>query len=174
MSDRSGQKPKGTMVRHAPDWFSDNLACAGFQFIETAPLPTNTWWSIALLNNDQTGRVYRVYGITVSSEGGGGCAFFFQQGAPGAQVAVAKPLRPDYAPPTGAIFKQEVTGSALKTNPFDTGPDFCEIGAGGFDSGTTISPFPLAIIPGGYSLVGVNLGSSTPGGIFFWYQLAFN
>lgn len=174
MSDRTGRKPKGTMVRPAPDWFSDNIGIGGIYQILTGPPPGNHWWSISLFNNDDQGSVYRVYGISAFQEGGGGFLAQYFNGAAGTLIKPCANLRADLAPPSGQIFVEGPTTIAGQVNPFDVNDDVGLVPCAGFDSGYTIGRGPLFIIPVGWSLKLVNPSSSLQVAAFFYYQRAAN
>lgn len=173
MSDRAGIKPKGTMVRPAPDWFADRMYFGGFQVIGAAPTPGDSHWiTVALFNNDQSGRVAKVYGVYTLTDGGGGMGLYVAQQPPGAKLGLVQSIRLDY-PPVGVEVWQQVVETASDTvTPFTLGQQIGAVGCSGFDSDTVFSPFPIAIIPTGYSLVASNLIGSGSTGCGFWIQMA--
>lgn len=171
-SDPSGGQPRSTLVRLAPDYFDDNLAIAGAVQFQVPPAPTNSWWTVALFNDANTGVVFKVYAITASSEGGGGIGLFWVHGPVGTLFQAAQPIRPDHGSLFGQIYTQSITGSASLKNTLITEPIIGDIGAAGFDSATVPFTFPAFIVPVGWSLVAANLGSDNQGGAFFWYQQA--
>ncbi len=116
--------------------------------------------------------VFKVYGITASNDGGGGLVFWFQQGPIGLFQQAVSPIRPDVAVPYGQIFFQQTTVPLGHSSPFLPPTIVGVVGSAGFDSTTLCSPFPLFILPAGYSLVGANVGSYGNAGASFWYQLA--
>lgn len=169
-SDPTGRNPVGTLARPGPDFFDDNLGVAGIIEFQVPAMPTNSWWTVALFNNANTGVAFKIYAITASSQGGGGVGLFWKYGTLGTFQQNAAPLRPDHATPFGQIYTQSITGSALTRNPLAILPFVGDIGAAGFDSGTSSFPHPILIVPAGWSLVACNLGSDQQGGVFFWYQ----
>jgi hypothetical protein len=172
MADRNGRNPLGAVTRHPADWFSDYLYCAGHSALNQPSGSGEIYFAVSVLNEDQDGRVMRIYGATSMSEGGGGCGIYFVQGATGAPVSAAKSIRPDRPGPSVSVgyqFQQVALGSP---NPFDFGEQFGEIASDGFDSATIVSPFPLFIVPQGYSIVATNPSSSFLNGFFWWFQMA--
>jgi hypothetical protein len=172
MSDRSGRKPLGTVTRHPADWFSDYLYTAGHAEINQPSGSGEIYFAVSFLNSDQSGLAMRVYGATVMQEGGGGLLAFFVSGATGAPVGNAKSIRPDRPAPSvevGYQFQQVALGV---NNPFNFGEQFGALASDGFDSATILSPFPLFIVPQGYSLVLTNPSSSFNNGAFIWFQMA--
>lgn len=174
MSDRTGRKPKGTMVRPAPDWFSDYFYVGGMRNVYN-PASVNNYVTVALLNNDQQGRVLKVYGVTMSCDGGEGFDFWFIKGTIGAQVAGPYNIRPDYpAPPAQTWFQTQAAAPANAPNPFLPANTIASLMSDGFDGSNIFSPFPLFIVPQGYSLVGSNDVGGAAVGCFFWFQISDN
>lgn len=172
MSDRTGRKPKGTMVRPAPDWFDDNMGVGGSYFLNVGPAKDN-FLALALFNNDQQGRTLKVYGLTIASDGGAGFGFFFAAGAPSGVQQPASALRPDRGVPVGQLFLQSSLGNPIPTaNPFLPATVTSAIGSDGFDSNTIFSDFPMFVVPQGYSLIGTNFRGSLSTGIWYWWQVA--
>lgn len=178
-SDPSGVQPPGVLVRLAPDFFDDSIAVgAGFTFDSTA---FNTdYYTISLFNNGNQGQVFKVYAITSLTVSGGGAGVFFVKGTVGSLFAPCASIRPDFQAPFGQIYTQSLIQSspAVGQNPLITAPLIGFIGDSA-DSFTNISPFPLFIVPAGYSLVTANMsvgtnagGSDLRGGTGFWYQVA--
>lgn len=173
MSDRAGIKPKGSMVRPAPDWFADRLYFGGFNVLGPSPTPGNSHWiTVALFNNDQTGRVARVYGVYSLTDGGGGLGLYRAQQPPGAKVGQVQSTRLDYPPVDVEIWQQVMDVAAQFVTPFTLGAQIGAVGNSGFDSELTLSPFPLAIVPTGYSLVASNIIGSGSTGAGFYIQMA--
>lgn len=170
-SDQSGVTPKGTLVRAAADWFDDNLGTGGFYEQNFSPNLDN-YFTVALFNNANTGVVFKVYGISAYNDGGTGWGAFWQNGAVGTLKSGCQPLRPDYPTPYGQIYEQEMLGNNPDAPfPWSLGPIAGAIGCGGFDSNTVVSPFPLFIVPVGWSLVMANLESASNCMCTFWYQV---
>lgn len=171
-SDPTGVQPRGVLIRPASDWFDDNLAVAGFEMVITAAPDPEMWFRISLFNNGNQGQVFKVYGITIENDGGGGLVFWFNKGPLGTFQQGANAIRPDYGIPFGQVFF-DFQGTPLgNTNPYINVPIVGQVGVGGFDSSTNLSPFPLFIIPAGYALVGANPGAFLSGGATFWYQVS--
>jgi hypothetical protein len=124
-----------------------------------------------LFNQDQGGNVLRVYGNTTFSEGGGGFQAAFVRGTIGAQVASATGIRPDQTTPAVSVWARHMQTALGTVNPFLSNLPFALLAAPGFDSGTTFSPFPMFIVPVGYSLVVTNPQSSGVAGVGWWFQL---
>jgi hypothetical protein len=171
MSDPSGKYPLGVLTRSAPDWFDDNLGVGGARLAFPQPAGSN-YFAVSLVNNDNQGRVLKVYGIYTSSEGGEGVGFWFSQVPLGTQQAGPFALRPDRAKPTGQIFYTQSLANPNNTpNPFQPAVIISAIGSSGFDSDTVFSPFPIFIVPQGFALIASNLQTTFNGGCFFWYQV---
>jgi len=170
--DATGAQPLGVVVRHAADWFSDSLYMATFYediaFVGSGLL----WHQFGLFNQGQSGQVLRVYGNTTFSEGGGGFQASFSSGSIGVQVGDATGIRPDQPVPRASIWATHQQTALGTVNPFLSTRPFGLLAAPGFDSGTTFSPFPMFIVPAGYSLVVTNPQSSSVAGVGWWFQLA--
>jgi hypothetical protein len=173
MSDPAGVRPKGTLSRIAPDWFADNLYSIAWYDIEVPVVNFTQFGAFGIFNNDIQGRVARVYGITVGSSAGGGSMLFWQHGTIGAQVTTAQAIRPDYPAPlvTGWNLDLSIPRTTPVVFPFNFGPGFGMIGNSGFDSATSISNFPLAIIPVGWSLVISQPQAGPPFSYGAWFQM---
>lgn len=171
-SDPTGVRPAGVLTRAAPDFFDDNLAVCAFEFQEISPPTGLHFQRYALFNNATTGVLFKVYAITVENDGGGGMVLFWNHGPLGTFAQNAAALRPDLPMPFGQMYSDQTDVAAGNPNPYITQPIVGQIGAGGFDSATVVSPFPLFIIPAGWSLVGTNPGSAIESGMTVWYQLA--
>lgn len=172
MSDRTGRRPLGTLTRHPADWFSDFFYSLGQQTTGSAPPGDNQWTAFGFYNNDDTGRVMKVYGVSVGNNGGGGMGFFFQAGTIGAFVSNATAIRPDRAAPTGQVYSETQFLPFIDPSPFSFGTQFGLIGTSGFDGNTVVSPFPLFIIPAGFSLIATPVDGGGNQACFIWYQLA--
>jgi hypothetical protein len=173
MSDRTGRRPLGTLTRHPADWFSDYSYTGGYQLIDN-PTPGNfNYLAVGLYNNDSSGRVIKVYGISVCAENGSGMGIYFVNGVIGSLVGPVKSIRPDRAAPTGQIYQENTSvGFPIPNFPYNFGDQFGFIGTSGFDSFSIVSPFPLFIVPQGYSLVAANTVQGVHVGAFFWFQVA--
>jgi hypothetical protein len=171
-SDPSGVSPKGVLTRPAPDFFDDHMAFGGLQ---QQPFAANqTFFLTSLVNNATSGIVFKVYGITVCNNGGGGsfAAWVDALGVPGSLVGACQNIRADQGAPYGQIWNEAVNQVGNLPNPFTLPDTFAVIGTGGFDSMTYFSPFPMFIIPVGNALHVTNLFG---GGLLtasFWYQQA--
>jgi hypothetical protein len=173
MSDRTGRRPLGTLTRHPADWFSDYSYVGGFQIRAFPPPGTQDFLAVGLYNDDSAGRVLKVYGISVEADAGEGVMMFFVFGTIGALVGPALSIRPDRAAPTGKIYQvtTNVPGGP-QPFPYDFGPQYDVVSTSGFDGNTILSPFPLFIVPQGYSLVAANLVDCSFPGFFFRFQVA--
>ena len=172
MPDRYGRKPIGTLTRHPADFYSGYLYTAGHAELDQPVGPGEIYFAVGLFNADQDGRVMKVYGATSLSEGGGGCQIFMPLGAMGVAIDVARSIRPDRAGPNVEVSYQFTQVPNGNPNPFNFGAQFGVISASGFDSNTVLSPFPLFIVPQGYSLIATNPSSSFANGFFAWFQMA--
>lgn len=170
-SDPSGVNPHGVLVRPAPDFFDDNIFSGGFYYSGFNNGVTANYATIALYNNGNQGQVLKVYGISITSDGGDGFGFWFRYGTFGTFISNCNPLRPDVSAPWGQIYEQQATGAEPRVNDFYTGPFVNQISGSGFDGNTVISPFPMFIVPAGYSLIGTNITTSADFACFFWYQM---
>lgn len=169
-SDPTGRHPSGVLTRHPADFFDDNCG-TGALYLQITTIPTNTWLRISLYNNSNTGVSFKVYAITSFSFGGGGLGYFFISGTIGAFQQACSSINPSLAAPFGQLFGDIITGSAAVLNPFITKPLVGIAGNSGFDSSNNLSPFPVVVLPAGYSLVCCNLTSSSGGGgAGFLYQ----
>jgi len=170
--DATGSQPLGVVTRHPADWFSDSLYSATFYediaFVGSGLL----WHQFGLFNQNNNGRVLRIYGNTTFSEGGGGFQASFSSGSVGVQVGNATGIRPDQSAPSVSVWADHVQTALGTVHPFLSALPFGLLAAPGFDSGTTFSPFPMFIIPQGYSLVVTNPQSSSVAGVCWWFQLA--
>jgi len=172
-SDPSGVSPKGTLIRPPADFFDDHLAVGSF-FLQFTGGPNNSnFCTVALFNNANTGVVFKVYGISAVNDGGSGMGAFWFYGPLGALYAPCQPIRPDLGAPFGQIWQQTTLANVpAAPNPYFTPPYVNLIGVSGFDSNTILSPFPLFIVPVGWSLVLTNVTASADLGAGFWYQQA--
>lgn len=170
--DQTGSQPLGVVTRHPADWFSNSLFTAGWQELDQPVGPGEIFFAVAIFNRSQSGQVLRIYGATCLSEGGGGCAIYFVNGTTGTLKQGGTPIRPDGATPPVDVYYQFQQVPAGNPNPFNFGLQYGAIGASGFDSQTVLSPFPLFIVPPGWSLVATNTSSSFADGFFWWFQLA--
>jgi hypothetical protein len=170
--DYTGVRPLGVLTRHPADWFSDISFVAGWSEDNQPTGAGEIYTAFGMLNSDNQGRVLRIYGNTCSCQGGGGMGVFFVKGAIGSVVAQAQSIRPDFPPPLVTISSQHQQTAAGAPNPFNFGPQFGLVGSPGFDSGTAFSPFPLFIVPVGWSIVVTNFTSTFVAGIGWWFQMA--
>lgn len=169
--DFTGVRPLGVVTRHAADWFSDQLyTCA---WLEEDPIVGSGEMFIAfgMLNNDNQGRVLRIYGGTAFAEGGGGMGIYFVHGTIGNQVAQAKSIRPDFDVPLVTMWSEHQQVALGALSPFNFGDPYGIMAAPGFDSGTETSPFPMFIVPVGWSIVASMFQSSQVGGMHWWFQM---
>ena len=169
--DFTGVRPLGVVTRHPADWFSDSLYVAGWQELDQPSGSGEIYFAVALFNNDQGGNVLRVYGANSLSEGGGGCNMYFVHGTTGTLKQTARPIRPDFPIPNVSVYYQFQQVSTGSPNPFAFGDLYGNVSSSGFDSQLTVSPFPLFIVPVGWSLVATNPSSSFLNGFFWWFQL---
>ena len=170
--DQAGARPLGVVSRHPADWFSEQFYTVGW--FEEDPIvgAGEMWIAFSVFNHDSNGRVMRVYGATAVSDGGGGLGCTYVSGATGSQRDTAKNIRPDYGAPNVTISSQNQQTAIGAPNPFPITSVFGILGAPGFDSNTFVSPFPLFIIPVGYSLFASTNQSSEIGGLHLWFQLS--
>jgi hypothetical protein len=169
-SDPSGRHPLGVLIRPAPDWFDDHVGVGGF-WVQGSFSPLQPHWlAVGLYNNASTGVLFKVYGITVAAEGGSGAGLYFVYGTFGTLVGQCSSLNPGTGNPHGLIYQNTQTALPNTVNPFFAAPPTMLIGSSGFDSATYFSPFPIAVIPAGYSLIATNMIFSDDVGFYFWYQ----
>lgn len=159
------------MVRPAPDWFSDNLAYGGAVY-QTDPPVGNTYASISLFNDAQTGVVLKVYALTVGNDDTGTAFAYTRQGPPlGVLQGQCRFLRADRGVSFGQIWmRTDTVGSVTALYPLALPQAPATIGAPDAGSATILSAFPLFIIPTGYSLVIANADSGSRAWASFWFH----
>ncbi|SRR6266851_2006560 len=170
--DASGVRPLGVVTRHPLDWFNANGYLDGYFLRVVAPVPQQ-WFAVGLHNKDNLGRVIRVWGISVSNDGGGGIQAYAVNGTFGAFDHLAQPVRFDQPIGSAEIWEtnqDQLPGQLI--SPYALPPPRALVGTGGFDSFTFTAPFPLFIIPVGWSLVLSNNSASSVVGGFFWFEMA--
>ena len=171
-SDPSGAQPKGVLVRPASDFFDDHLYTGGYAIQIGAPAGNN-FIIVSLFNNANSGILFKVYAISVASDGGTGSAAWTSYGVPaGTLVGPCLPIRADQGAPYGLIYQQTINQPSPTPNPVAYPPSSPIFGTGGFDSMTYPSLFPWFILPVGYALNVVNVGAGGDLGAAFWYQQA--
>jgi hypothetical protein len=172
MSDRSGRNPVGVLTRTAPDWFSDSFATGGSTFLFLNQ-QSNVYYTVSLFNDSTTGAVLKVYGITNSNDSGGASWMYPLFGTPiGSLVGQCTSVRFDGGSPVGQIWAKKDQVAQNAPYPYPLPPTASLLGTGGYDSMTHLSPFPLAIVPAGWSLVIANTQTTSVAGAAFWYQVA--
>jgi hypothetical protein len=170
--DFTGVRPLGVLTRHPADWFSDSLYTISFTKTVLFSGAGNQYMAFAVFNNDNIGRVMKVYGYSATCDGGGGLATRFAPARLFTPVNTATSIRPDLPAPTVTIsFDSQVVPPGGLT-PYDTGQQCGLLGTFGFDSGTAFAPFPLFIIPTGWSLVGFTSDSCQIAAMCLWFQMA--
>lgn len=171
-SDPSGMKPSGVLMRPAPDFFDDNMGLGAWFFFGLAASP-DSYFAVALFNNDNQGRALKVYGVSVYNDGGSGQFGYYVYGTIGARQYGCQAIRPDLGAPPGEIWVEYTLGNVSATpSPYNFGNPASFYGSSGYDSQTYLSTFPLAIVPAGYSYVLTNLQSCETYASSFWYQVA--
>jgi hypothetical protein len=172
-SDPTGTHPKGVLTRAAADFFDDNLGTgAFFQSQEGTPQIFN-YCTVALFNNANSGVVLKVYGATTISDGGSGMGLYWVHGIVGTFVQNCQPLRPDVGMQYGQIYQQVTLGNTQGApNPYFTPPPVTILASDGFDSATYFAPYPIFIVPAGWSAVLTNLTPAIDLGAAFWFQQA--
>lgn len=172
MAARSGLKPKGALSRIAPDFFADYMATGGY-WIEPVGGPHGYFVTISLFNDSKIGEALKVYGITSGDDVGLGTFMYSTFGTPlGALIGQCRNIRFDMPPPVGQIWALQDNAPAINSpypNPLPVNPTV--LGEPGFSSATLFSPFPIAIVPAGYSLVIANAQSCSTIYAAFWYQV---
>jgi hypothetical protein len=172
-SDPAGAQPTGVLVRPAPDFFDDHLYYGGAVY-QTNPTVSITYATISLFNNANSGILLKVYGISAGNDDTGTAFAFPVQGAPlGSLQGAGSPVRFDQGAPYGQIYMDvQTVGSVndLYPGPLPAAPAI--IGAPDAGSATVLSPFPLFIIPVGWSLAIANADSGGRVWASFWYQQA--
>lgn len=177
MSDRLGRVPKGTLVRPAADWFGDNCYSGGAILSYIPPNFNDNYIMVGLFNNDDQGRVARIYGFSGSDNGFGGFGFYFIQGTTGSlQAGAVQATRPDRSPPNLQIYWARSGQNAFFSNPFALGPQFGHIGCNGGDGVAVFPGSALFVIPVGYMLIATNIAptSADQVGAWFYFQMAAN
>jgi hypothetical protein len=172
MSDRTGRKPKGTMVRPAPDWFSDNLGCGGFRMPNGPATGFVNYVAVSLYNNANDGSLLKVYGISTVGDVTSSASVFAMAGTLGSFVQSCSSIRPDKAVPFGQIFQATtVEPDVIHPNPYVFPPLLAVLGSG-YPGQTHAWQHPRFILPPGYSLIVVNDQSDDNIGASFVYQVA--
>jgi hypothetical protein len=172
-SDPSGTHPGGVLVRPAADFFDDNMGLAMVQQVNLSfPPGDSAFYQVGLFNNAIAGLAFKVYGISVTEDGGGGFLCAFVKAQVGATPGVVSGIRPDISGPFGLIGFDVTIQHVPSLSPFVDGTEFGLIGSSGFDSNTVLSPFPMFVIPVGWSLVLRNPEPTFAMGASFWYQQA--
>jgi hypothetical protein len=171
VSDPSGRYPIGVLARPAPDWFDDKLGCGGYT-MQNGNTGFVNYVAVSLFNNSSDGSIFKVYGIAAGTSIGTSSSVFSIYGTLGTFVENCSSIRPDVAPPYGQIYQATTTESTtIVVNPYIYPPLLGLIGLG-FGGTTVLSPYPLFIVPVGYSLIVVNNFSADQIGASFWYQVA--
>lgn len=173
-SDPTGVHPSGVLVRNAPDFFDDQLGSGGY-FAAVASTPGHdTYFRLSLYNNATDGRALKVYGITAQDNAGGGSYLYQAYGPnPDTLVGPCVNIRGDLGQPWGVIYQQLTLVLSGAGSPFTRPAAAVVLGESGFDAFTTISPFPLQIVPRGFSLFMEQTqhdGGQYGGG--FWFQMS--
>ena len=171
-TDLFGVRPLGSLSRHPADWFSDYCYVGGYNQPQIEP-PLGTFYvAVSLFNNDDQGRVAKVYGMSVEADTGEGVYQFFAKSPPGSRVGAARSIRPDFPDSQVSIYQSTTAFVSPNLNPYLPANPSGLIATSGYDGWTVMSPFPLFIIPVGWALVSTNLIDSGPTGTYFWFQMA--
>ena len=172
-SDPAGVHPQGVLARPAADFFDDHLAQGGFIY-STDPTTNFNWVSISLFNDANTGVALKVYGLTYGDDTGLGTLAYSRQGPPlGSLVGQCTNVRFDLGAPYGQIWQRlDLAAHIDQIYPLPVPATAVNLGNAGFDANTMVSPFPLFIVPVGYSLVIANRLPSSVVQAAFWYQQA--
>lgn len=157
------------MVRAAPDWFSDNLYSCLFYTNDHGTGTGTIWQAGSFFNNDNRGRVAKVYGVYCFAEGGGGAFADIVEGSAGNAYQTARNVRGDQGAGTVQSFTQPTVLNTNPLNPYATGNEYLAFPAPGFDSSLTVSPFPLAVIPAGFSLALISPSGTVQFGVAIYY-----
>ena len=171
-SDPSGVSPKGVLIRPAPDFFDDHM-CYGGAIYQTDPPVGNTYASISLFNNANSGVLFKVYGISLGNDDTGSAFAYSRQGPPlGVLQGACRNVRFDLGMAYGQIFmRTDTVGSVTALYPLPLPAAVMNLGAPDAGGAAILSPFPLFIIPVGYSLVIAILDSGGSVYAGFWFQL---
>jgi hypothetical protein len=162
----SFRKPKGTYVRPTGDWFSANL-CSGAWYDDTAGAATYLW--IGLYNDDNLGRSLYILGISAAMDGANVMAGVVVKGTLGSQVAACVNVNPNTGAPPGKIYSRR-TGPAAPPSVGQAVPAGMAFLIGtSFGSPQYTPPFPICILPQGYSCFVVSDFQTIDGGASFWY-----
>lgn len=173
--DTLGETPLGAVTRHPIDWWWQSAYTCGFEDLQTSGSFEN-WYANYFYNADPQGRVAKIYATFQGNDGGGGYTCFYQYGPPpGTLAATAQALRPDQGTAKQYFqFQVQTTATGFRLNPYNAtlGPIVGALPQSGFDSDLSISPFPLFIVPVGYSLVLTNNFSAFQQVLVLWYHLS--
>jgi hypothetical protein len=171
--DRLGSTPQGALARHPADFFADELYTGGYSPVALFTPGLGGFVAVSLFNQDAQGRVAKVYGITSVNYAGGGQAAGWVNGSFGTFVGPCQGIRPDRGSIPVFIYQNTIIGpGAVPPYPTSFPPIASIIGNSGFDSFTLLSPFPLFIVPVGWSLVLSNIVADDFGGQAFWFEMA--
>jgi hypothetical protein len=172
-SDPAGAQPTGVLVRPAPDFFDDHL-CYGGAMFQTNPPSGLNYASISLFNNATSGILLKVYGVSLGNDDQGSGFAYALQGAPlGTLQGACTNVRFDQGAPYGQIYMLDsVVGAIDDLYPLPLPAAPMVLGAPDAGGAAIISPFPLFIVPVGWSLVIANITTCSTIYAGFWYQQA--
>lgn len=143
------QNPPGTIVRLAPDWYSDDCYFSSIFDGGAGPGSAN----LGLLNNDDQGRWYEIWGCTISI--GPLDATHVPVGNAVWEVAQA-PIT-GFTDPCAPIRPGAPTGSGLIVDGYDLSHLFSERALyevlAGPGTWNWHGLYPMAIVPSGYNLI---------------------
>lgn len=172
-SDPSGHSPSGVLIRPAPDFYDDNMAVGAADQQTYGGSSPNDYISVALYNNDDRGRVFKVYAIENQNDGATQFGVFSKKGTIGSLATNCRSIRLDGPAPPGQIYLQvDTVAGSFDPPPYSFGPLIGLLAAGSFGGGLTVSTFPLFIVPKGYSLILATIIVGINGGACFWYQVS--
>src|ERR1700692_269190 len=167
--DPYGTRPTGVVTRHPADWFSDSLYIISFTKTVLFGGIGNQYMAFGVFNGATAGTVLKFYGYSATCDGGGGLATRWVNGQIFTPANTATSIRPDRGAPNVTIsFDSQVVAPGGLT-PYDVGQQAGLLATNGFDSQTVFSPFPLFIIPNGYSLVGFTSDSCQIAAMCLWF-----
>lgn len=169
--DQAGATPQGALSRHPADFFANGLACGGFLRKQNPPAFQLAFNAVGLFNNDPAGNVFKIYGYGLNNDAGGGVGIYAVKGKLSTPQSPPVNVRFDQPAPTGLIFADTTIVASGTLPPTIYDPLVGLLATAGFDGDAKFSPFPMFIVPTGYSIVGLNLEPAGQCGIYFWYEI---
>ena len=152
---------QGVRVRQSPEWNTANMCWAGAPALgDASHVP-----AVALLNNDDRGWVYKVYGYAIDHEGTGNVTVSFANGSPVPTFSQAQAINPSNGQPSGLACAGAIT------LPGSFGSELYQHNVGSVLAQYT-SDWPLWEIPKGMSLVFLASANNDVLSVTFWFRIS--